>query len=143
MKLQFKYFMAACIGAVFLLTGSLAQAASVDLTPLVQSGAELFIGATSLVVTGLLGMLFHNQRDVALRNALTTALENAAQYAIAYVAQQKVPKVEVPGLLVAASLNYVVRSVPKTIKHFGITDDRLSEMILARLNKAGAIPSDK
>lgn len=143
MKRLFGLMAAACLASVALFTGSLAQAASVDLTPLVQSGAQLFIGATSLVVTGLLGMLFHNQRDVALRSALTSALENAAQYAIAYVAQKKIPKVEVPGLLVAASLKYLVRSVPKTIKHFGLTDDRLSEMILARLNKAGAIPADE
>lgn len=71
------------------------------------------------------------EEDALIRKYLEDAITAAIGYAIAQIPGKIT--VSGKGVLVAGAATYVLQSVPDALKHFGITEARLKQMIEARV----------
>tara|TARA_Y100000031_G_C8231879_1_gene391299 strand:- start:909 stop:1295 length:387 start_codon:yes stop_codon:yes gene_type:complete len=110
---------------------------TLDLTIVLQSLAGLLIAV--LVALATFGINWVRQKvgldkltqDDVIRRYLEDAIVAGVNYAISHIPQ----KVTVSGkaAFIAEASKYVLNSVPDALEHFGITEDKLSKMVEARL----------
>ena len=110
----------------------------VDLTPLLdillQTAATILMALASWAALAIRNK-FKIDVDVSKGGILQNAIEKGVDYARGFIvgADGRV-NIHVKNLMVGMALNYVKGKVPEMIKHFGIDDNSLTEMIEARLN---------
>jgi hypothetical protein len=80
--------------------------------------------------------------DDSLRNALQTATTNAAGLVLNQIGNQLQGKVLDVGVIGNEVVRYVMNNVPDATKHFGLTEERVANMILAKVPQVAntAIP---
>lgn len=96
------------------------------------------VGTLAAVIVGVLSDLlrrkFGLQIEAQHRDALQTALENAAGLVIAKGGEAlKGKAIDVTNPLVAAGVDYVKGAVPDAIKKFDLTPEALAEKIAAKI----------
>lgn len=76
------------------------------------------------------------QLDAGHRAAIEQGLERAIGYAANKVPDivKVEPTLDVKSVLIAEAANYALEHIPDALSHFGITPERLNDMIEARLN---------
>lgn len=111
---------------------------AIDLSPIltdvIQALAVLLLALGSWAIKKLMTKL-GLEHDDKIRGYLEEALLNGIEFAKkkAGDAAQSLHSIEVKDKVVADAANYVAKGVPDALRHFGITDERLKEMLLARL----------
>lgn len=117
----------------------------IDFSPFV---ADLF-EVVQVVVLGLAGVLATYatrwvlkkthldgliQEDL-IRNYLYTALENAIKFGIAQAETKVADKasVDFKNEILATAVNYILTKVPDAIAHFGLSDEAIRDLLVARL----------
>lgn len=119
----------------------------VDFTPVLN----VVIQFLALLVGGLLtwaltkwGKKLGVDRDTELgkiiENSIQRGLSLAANEA-KKVAANRLGKVDLHSPVIAGATTYVIQSAPDALKHFGITEERLMEMIMARAVERTDIPT--
>jgi hypothetical protein len=101
-------------------------AAVIDIAPLVTVAVKFAFA----IVMGLVAKFVD---DEGARRYLNKILELSVQYAIETVVDLDWAKLSSRNELVALAANYVIRSAPRALNKFGITRDRLEDMVLARI----------
>lgn len=82
-----------------------------------------------------LGTKFNLDNNEALRNLIEDAIHAAINFAIQKLHEQgKRFTIETEKESLAMIVNYVINSIPEALAHFGITPERVEEMVKARLN---------
>lgn len=114
---------------------STAMAATVDIKPTITTFTDLIIQSASIVFTALLGVFVHGETEAKLRTALQSALDAAADYAHGKIESSDWTNITVKNQLTAIAVGYVQKSVPKALKWFNINEERLAQLVLARLVK--------
>lgn len=110
----------------------------VDLTPIyevvVSTLAVLLMALGSYAITKLSQKL-RIDADSQFNAILNDALVNAVDYAVelAHRRGESVSKLDVRNQVVADAVNYVMEGVPDVLRHFGLTPERISKLVLARL----------
>jgi hypothetical protein len=131
--------------AALLLTGATAQDvvpapapdSTLDITALVNSGFE-FLATVLLALAGWVAWKIKQSTgiDIDIKNGglLDVAIRNGIAYAKNFVlgADGKMT-LDVKNELVRVVAKYVTESVPGVLDHFGITPQRLRDLIIARL----------
>lgn len=83
--------------------------------------------------------------DDIVRNYLYDVLERALKAGIK-VADDKIAtlntQVEIENEILGFAVNYVQDSVPDALERFGLTEDNVRSMLIARLEDALGVPSD-
>lgn len=120
----------------------------IDFSPFV---ADL-LGVVQTVVVGIVGVLATYatrwilrkthldgliQEDL-IRNYLYTALENAVIFGVDQVKKDLGDKaiVDVKNDILAAAIEYVMKTVPDALAHFGLdSPEKIRDLLLVRLNK--------
>jgi hypothetical protein len=102
--------------------------AVIDFAPVVTGFVQIF----AAILMGLIGKIVHDEQA---RRYLYKALDLAVQYAIEAVADLDWTKVSSRNELVALAVNYVIQATPGALSKFGISRERLEDMVLARLFK--------
>ncbi len=135
MRNFFRNLIAVCtLCAVGLLIApTMVLAATVDLQPTAQLCVTYIFVALNAVGIAIIGIFAHGSIETRLRNALQTALEAAAAYASQKVTNADWTKLDIKNPIVALAVNYAQKAVPNALKWFGITPERLAEMVIARL----------
>lgn len=133
--------MAVMAAALFLMTPLPANAAEIDFTSLVDVGRDFVMSAATAIAVALAGFIAMKMRqwfgielDAKYRVALHDAIDRGMGSAIA-IAFDKVEDgatVEVDSEVKANVANYVTRNTPDALKHFGLTPDRLGDIISAK-----------
>lgn len=135
--------------AAFLLAASSAHAETVDLSPVVSLATQIlqpllltvatwFVARIGQAVTKHLGLKFED----AQRQVVNDALNNALSFGVTKIASQvgsDALKVDLKSAVVAHAANYAITAIPATLQHFGITPDRLKDMLTARLENHPAV----
>jgi hypothetical protein len=80
--------------------------------------------------------LANKQTDDTLRNAIQSAAYNGANYVI-NKAKMNAPNevVTVNSQHIADAVNYVMRAVPEALDHFGMTPQRVADLVVSYLPK--------
>lgn len=152
--LAFKMLARAAIGVGFILIALLgftllataqeagASAATVDFGPLATIAIEIVAPIVVTVLGGLatwvlakVGKSTGLRIDSEHRSAIEQGLGRAVGYAITKLedrAKGGIP-INLRNEAIATASRYALESVPGALEHFGVTSDRLSEMIEARL----------
>jgi len=145
-----KKLLAACVGALLILvcTPAFAQEAPaatgggvIDFTPILN---ELALAVATVASAALLYLAklardwFKARTGVELQISdaqMRSVLDKAIQYGIALAVGRLGSRAQlsVSNAQVAQIANYVIAAVPGALKNFGITEERLQEMIRARL----------
>lgn len=135
------------LAAVALLLSTVAVFAQVDVTPLVNDAIE-WVNAAALILAAVVSKFIVSwlSAQTGLKNAETEAILAAQMdailrkgiglaYANAKAQAQKAGKIEIDfgNMFINMAANYAAKSGPEIIQKFGITRDRLEEMIIARL----------
>ena len=107
----------------------------IDFAPVLDIGISLL--AAVLLAAGTWGVARFNQwlglkNDAEFRSYLNGALYAAVDYGKARAKELNV-KVDVENAIVAEAVRYAAESVPDALDRFGITDERLADMVKARL----------
>ena len=120
-----------------------AQASTVvDFGPLANLALEYVAPALGSILLGLGAWVLAAIRkktgwqiDAAAGAILDRALEQAVNYAVVRLQDHKIGgiPIDTKSEAVATALGYAQRSIPDAVAHFGITPDRLEEMVEARL----------
>jgi len=107
---------------------------TIDLSPIL----EILIGFVTVALTALLGVASNFIRrktgvevDLANNAMLNEAIERAVAYARIKVADAGT--ISTKSDMVALAASYAITATPKALKYFNITEDRVKEMIEARL----------
>lgn len=116
-----------------------AAPAAIDFRPLVSTLVEVLTGAVAAF--GLwLGALLRNKLKIEADSAAAQALDRAIANGIAYGAAKvqdlvtaNLPPLRVQNELLASAGAYVIGTMPDTIKRFGLTPDKVQQLVLARL----------
>lgn len=95
------------------------------------------------VIAGVVGFLgwgywrLTGQRlNETYRTALQSALENGVHYALGLAQASLAGRtIAVSSDLIPVALRYVRQYAPDAIRHFGLTDDKLAEMLRAQMAK--------
>jgi hypothetical protein len=114
---------------------------TVDLDPAVQSLLGYVSAAISALVAATIGILtarFYRWAGINIeakdREALHSAIMTGVNAGLGKVAGMIGGRaVDVHSTVLAEALRYVLASVPDAIRRFGLTDDRLRQMITAKL----------
>lgn len=141
MKLRNFAAMAAFLFCVFVAGTALAQATTIDVGGAWTSLQTWTITIVSVAVSALIGWVLLKVKektglsiDDSMRAALQTAVTNAAGLVLNKLGNQLQGKtIDVHNAFVAAAVNYVLKSAPAAIEHFGITPDSIKEKIVAKL----------
>lgn len=90
--------------------------------------------------------LTNSQFETEASEKLSMAINYGINYAMAFL-KTKIADPESPirnitfdNVFIDMAAKYVLSSVPDILEHFGITEDRLTDMVLSRLNKTLPIP---
>ncbi len=130
--------------------------AGVDLTP-VANNAITIIFSILTVVAGVvskfaIGFLASKTKmsdtafEALLADRMNDILQRSIDYAEAWSKQQvadpnsPLKNIQVNNFFVETALRYVLGSAPDIISYFGLTEDRIKQMILSRLNGYMAVP---
>lgn len=110
------------------------------LDPIMAVLGSLVAALIAAFVAWLWGMLsrqFGVNLDAKYREALQTALQNAAGLALQKL-RTAASGVQVPLSRpeIAEAVGYVLKSVPDAIEHFGLDEDAIGEKILAKIGLA-------
>jgi hypothetical protein len=124
-------------------TMALAQTATSNAAPLtelwsaVQTWILTVVGAVVPSVIGWVSITLKNKLgisiDDSMRNALQTATTNAAGLVLNKIGNQLQGKVLDIGQIGNEMVKYVLNNVPDATKHFGLTEERVAQMILAKV----------
>jgi hypothetical protein len=118
---------------------------SVDLSPLVTTVISFAIAALTAGLGWAAQRLLaavHLSNDARVRQFLDEVMKLALSWAQEHAARagSNLSHVQVRQQLVADALNYVKTSAPDALQRFGITPDRLQQMLEARLGVVVADP---
>lgn len=108
----------------------------VDLGPVIDTLVAFAVAAlTALASYGVhyLRRKLGIELDDAARNALNNALYRGIEYAAGFAGGLIPRNIDARNALIAEASNYVIRSTPDALARFGITPERLRELIEARL----------
>lgn len=145
MKTVFTFLMLCCVAVVAAAGTALAQSAGtsseVGVWQLLDPLRPLLTELVSVLVAALVGFLTVKLNkwlglniEARHREALHSALKNGALAGLSKVqAMTADKKIDVRSEIVAQALIYASQAAPDAIKHFGITPQRLREMIEAKL----------
>lgn len=116
---------------------------TINLQPVAASLADVVLSAGVAVAVALMGVFVHDAKANSMRSTIQSALEAAADYAVEKVKSADWANLNVKSKIVAEGVNYMFKHVPKALKFFGITQeklkDELAEKVLARLSKRAAV----
>lgn len=129
-----------------LVTAALAQTSTVPVSHLYELLTTFLLPIVSVLAAAIAGWLanllrvkFGLEIEQKHRDALQTALANAAGLAIAKGKDLLADKsISVGNPAVADAVNYVVAAVPDALKYFGLTPERVAEMVQAKIGKIEA-----
>lgn len=108
----------------------------IDFTPLISVVIE--IAASLLMIFAILAVRalqrkFNIEADEKMNGRINEAIERAIDFAEAKLKEKgKGVVVDTKHEAVAEAVNYVIAGVPKAIGHFGLTPERIAEMVEAR-----------
>lgn len=116
----------------------------IDLAPLMEAALTLLgtiLSAVALWVGAAIRTKFKFAADFDAGQILDAAIHRGIDYARKTIigADGKMT-VQVSNAIVALAVRYVVDKLPDTLRHFGLTEDKLREMILSRLDAIVDIP---
>ncbi len=107
------------------------------LLPYVVAGVGSIISVIFAWMTYLLKKKFNIDIDAGMRDALQTAATNGANKVIAGLQGNfENMKIDVGSPLVAEAIRYVESHAPDALKHFGVTESTLADLVLAKLGAA-------
>lgn len=140
---------AACIILIGAVAGALAQDASTSVP--VSSITDIFMpylmeAAYALIAAAVGWLLVKWTKLTGLnieashRDALQTALKNAVNFGLNKL-DDKANKasIDVKSAVLAAGIDYVLKSVPDAVKFFGLTPERLADLLEAKLTVYPAV----
>jgi len=111
----------------------------IDFTPLIEYGITFIVAILGVVGTWALAKIkdkFKIDAESELSYRLDTIVWNAIDFAEQRLHRDgKTYTRETENELIANAANYVVNSAPEILGFFGITPERLAEIIEARLNR--------
>lgn len=152
------FFIATVVFMVPLAGPAYAQAAAtgVDFTPLAEQVIAIAVAvltvAAGFVSRGVIGWLASktklqdNQFEALLSSRVHDILQKSIDYAESWAKAQvadpnsPIKNVEINNFFVEQAVKYAMRSMPDLIKHFSLTEDRISDMIRSRLNPVTNTP---
>jgi hypothetical protein len=111
----------------------------IDLTPIMGIIVEVLI-----VVIGVMGTyLIHKVKkhfDIVDNGAMNSLLNEAVDRGMDYAEVQlrkagKDVSIKTSNEAVEVAANYIIKGVPKVIAEFGLTEERIKEIVESRLNK--------
>lgn len=120
------------------------EMSTVDLTPIVTTALEFIAVVFGAAATWALRLLMRKLRlsaDNEVRLYLEAALQAGLGAGLAKARNMATdtPKIELKSAVVAEAANYAIARVPDALKRFGLTDDAVREMVLARLERAAGV----
>lgn len=116
-----------------------AAPAGLDLRPLIDTVAQLLIAGVSAVgiwVARLAAAKLRIQADSEAAAALERAIVNGINlggHKVADLVTAKLPPLLIQNQMVADAASYVVGTMPDTIKRFGLTPEKVQDLVRARL----------
>lgn len=116
----------------------------IDLAPITSMALEFVFGLVAVFGAFVLNALrkkFNFDSEGVLNERLNEAIERGLMYANEkLVENNKSLTRSTENEFVAEAVNYVIKGVPKTIQHFGLTQERIKELVLSRVG--GKTPED-
>lgn len=111
----------------------------VDLAPLIEMVLQL-VAAVVMALVGRFAMIgntkFKTDIDVSKGGIVANAIDRGVDYAAGMIkGEDGKVNIYVKNAMVALAVRYVIGKVPETLDHFGITEDKLTEMIESRFSK--------
>lgn len=105
----------------------------INFAPLVDSIVALAAAAV-FALAGVIGRMIHARTGIELDLKHNSILNESIEKGVAYAHSiSKDLSVSTKNDLIGAAANYVIKGAPDALNHFGITPERLTEMIEARL----------
>ncbi|SPL65332.1 hypothetical protein [Ochrobactrum soli] len=147
------YVVLALVGAAFILIGAVAGALAQDAATSVKASTifDVFMpyiqeAAFALVAAAVGWLLVKWSKLTGLnieashRDALQTTLQNAVNFGLNRL-EDKANKasINVKSAVLAAAIDYVFKSAPDAVKFFGLTPERLGDLLEAKLNVYPAV----
>lgn len=140
--MRFLVALAAFVAAAILAPAALAATdTTVGLGGLVEAFRPLLMEMAAVIAAAIVGWLsyqaskmFGVEIEARHRDALQSALTNGVYrgiYAVEGAADRV--RIDVRSVVLAEGLRYVKSSVPDTVKYFGLTDERLRDLLEAKL----------
>lgn len=115
-----------------------------DFAPLVEAALSLLLAVLSALaywVGAVVRTRFKFAADFDAGQILDTAIHRGIDYARkAIIGADGKMTIQVSNAIVAIAARYVMDKLPETIQHFGFTEDKVRELILARLDTIVDIP---
>ncbi len=117
---------------------------TISLAPIVQTLLPYVLAGVGSLITVVFGWMtyllkkkFNIDIDAGMREALQTAATNGAAKVIAGLQGNfENMKIDVGSPLVAEAIRYVEAHAPDAIKHFGVNESTLADLVLAKLGAA-------
>ncbi len=129
----------------FVLTPVAAQAATIDLSPLLTSVLDIVFPVVGVVLLYFVRRALNAfeertniQLDAQLKERLNEALMNGVRYGRSRVEQKYSTRsltIEAKNELIAHAASYAVKAVPAAIDYFKLSSERLTELLEARLQQ--------
>lgn len=117
----------------------------IDLMPLLDVAFELVVIAVGTFGVWALNSL-KNKFNIEVNDQHDKKLTEAIEYGFGYAMNRfadnnKSLTIKTEREFIAEVANYVIKGVPKAIRELGLTEERIEELVRARL--AGKIPKDE
>lgn len=144
-------FWPAALVGFFIIAGLPALAAeaapvAVDLRPLIDTASQVLIGLLSgagLWLVRIVAAKLKIQADAQATAALERAILNGITlggHKVAELAAGKVGEVFIRNALVGEATKYVIGTMPDTVKRFGLTQEKVQDLVLSRLPPPSVAP---
>lgn len=102
--------------------------------PYIMEGVSVVVGLAITAAAGLFYRWTGYSIEQRHREALQTALTNAAGLAVAQAGTALVgKKIEITNPFIANAARYVTEGAPDALRFFNITPDRLRDMVMAKV----------